>query len=71
MTVRQAEEDRGGLVGWRGGGEGWGGWLAGWLDEWNVVPTPPYMPEETGVCLSDSIKSVALWRTKLPAPATH
>lgn len=53
MTVRQEKE-----------------WGRGdyWLDEWNTTQRPPNMPEETGVYLSDSIKSAALWRTKLPAP---
>jgi len=39
-----------------------------WLDEWNPPRRPPNRPEETGVYLSDSIKSSALCRTKLPAP---
>lgn len=37
------------------------------LDEWNTTNTPN-RPEETGVYLSDSIKSSALWWTKLPVP---
>lgn len=54
MTVRQEREGRSG---------GWGGRR---LDEWNDAPLRAR--GDGAVCLSDSIKSVALWRTKLSAP---
>lgn len=64
MTVRQGEEWGRESKKERGGG-------TIWLDEWKPPPHThpiPTRPEETGVYLSDSIKSSALWRTKLPAP---